>query len=174
MEMFKRRRAWALAAGLLIASGFATATDAWRWRENGRWVYGDKFPPGALSPERFAPLSAGPRLASPPIGWENEQAAKAFPVIIYGVGCPGCEAAKKLMERRGVPAQVKDPAKAEVYDEFKALSPQSLAPVIVVGERSLVGFDEEAINAALDEAGYKKLAPIKSGPSPKAADPVSK
>lgn len=174
MEKFKRRGAWALAAWLLVAGGHAAASEAWRWREGGRWVYGDKFPPGAASPERFAPLSAGPRLASPPIGWENEQAAKSSPVIIYGVGCPGCEAAKKLMDRRGVPAQVRDPAKAEVYDEFKARSPQSLAPVIVVGERSLVGFDEDSINAALDEAGYKKMPPAKPGPSPKAPDPASK
>lgn len=172
--MFKRWGASALAAGLLMAAGHAAASDTWRWRENGRWIYGDKFPPGAASPERFSPLSAGPRLASAPIGWENEQAAKASPVIIYGVGCPGCEAAKKLMDRRGVPAQVRDPSKSEVYDEFKARSPQSLAPVIVVGERSLVGFDEEGINAALDEAGYKKMAPAKPMPSPKAQSPASK
>jgi glutaredoxin 3 len=150
--------------GACLCAGFqAHAGEAWRWKENGRWVYGDKYPKGAFNPERVLALDT--RGATEPQSSGNEKAAKLFPVVLYGVGCPGCEAAKTALEARGVPVTVKDPSKPEVYEEFKKRSPQSLAPVILVGDKSLVGFDEAALAGALDDAGYDK-ASVKAAGKP--------
>ena len=144
----------AAAAACLLAAFHAQAGEAWRWKENGRWVYGDKYPKGAVNPERVLALDT--RAATERQSSGNEKASKLFPVVLYGVGCPGCDAAKKLLESRGVSAQIKDPSKPEVYEEFKKRSPQSLAPVVMVGDKALVGFDEAALQGALDDAGYDK------------------
>lgn len=143
-------------AGACLLATAAQAGDAWRWKENGRWVYGDKFPRGAINPERV--LSLDTRGATEkPVGSANANAAKLFPVVVYGAGCGGCEATMKLLGGRNIPSTTKDPGKPEIYDEFKKHSPQSLAPVILIGEKVVVGFDEAALNGALDDAGYEKL-----------------
>lgn len=139
-----------------LVAGQAMATDAWRWRERGIWVYGDKYPRGADSLEKVSSAS-GPATAASAVG-AAANAAKLFPVTLYGMGCPGCEAAKKALDERKVPYSLKDPSKPEVYDEFKKLSPQSMAPVITVGDKALVGFDPAALNGSLDDAGYDKAA----------------
>ena len=144
-----------LLAVLVVASVAAQASQAWRWKENGLWVYGDHYPSGAQNPELVGAIRDLPADQSAGIG--NDKAAKLFPVVVYGVGCPGCEAAKKILESRKIPVTIKDPSQPAMYEEFKKYSPQSLAPVIMIGEKPLVGFDSGALNGALDDAGYDKV-----------------
>lgn len=147
------------AACLLIASWTsAMAADAWRWQEGGKLVYGDKYPRDAVGLELVAGKGqVGEKNTSTgSSNIQNEKAAKLFPVVLYGVGCEGCEKAKKLLESRRIPFVVKDPSKQEIFIEFKRYSPQSLAPVMLVGEKVLIGFEDVSWSGSLDDAGYDK------------------
>jgi len=163
------------AACLLLASWTsAMAEIAWRWQEGGKWVYGDKYPRDAISLERVG--QKGQVIENAVAGSvsqniQNEKASKLFPVVLYGVGCEGCEKAKKLLESRRIPFIVKDPSKQEIFIEFKTYSPQSLAPVMLVGEKVLIGYEEVSWSASLDDAGYDKA--VVSINSKQGADPKS-
>lgn len=143
---------------LIVSWTSAMAADAWRWQEGGKWVYGDRYPRGAVGLEQVAGnAQVGEKNAGTPSpNLQNEKAAKLFPVVLYGVGCEGCEKAKKLLESRKIPFVIKDPSKQEIFVEFKRYSPQSLAPVMLVGERALIGFEEVSWSGSLDDAGYDK------------------
>lgn len=150
----------AAAVAVLTMASVASAASAgttWRWMENGKWAYSDRYPSHVRSPERFE----GPADLAPPqsIGFKNEEARKLFPVVIYGIDCTACDLGKKLLEARKVPATFKDPKLPELYDEFKKFSPNSQAPVMVVGDKSIVGYESGAWNKALDDAGYEKFDP---------------
>lgn len=143
-----------MVAGLLALTS-AIAGEAWRWKENGQWVYGDRYPRSAENPERVSALVDALPKATPD-SFLNEQAKKLFPIVVYGVDCPACEQAKKVLESRRIPATYKDARKPELYEEFKKYSPDSQAPVVLIGEKPLIGFEVTALNAALDAAGYDK------------------
>ena len=64
--------------------------------------------------------------------------------------------AKKILDGRKIKYESKDPSVVDVYKEFKLLSPQSMAPVIKIGSKVLIGFENEGLNSALDDAGYSK------------------
>lgn len=147
-------------AGCFIVVAFmafnAEARDTWRWMERGKWVYGDKYPPGTVNPERMV-NGAPPPVEEPSVGLAAAKAAKLFPVTVYGVDCSGCKDAVKLLELRKIPFVQKDPSKPDVYAEFKLHSPDSMIPVIMIGDRALLGYEISALNGALDDAGYDKL-----------------
>lgn len=132
----------------------ASAGTTWRWMENGKWAYSDRYPSQAKNPERFD----GPaELATPKsLGFKSEEARKLFPVVVYGIDCPACDLGKKLLEARKIPATFKDPKLPELYDEFKKFSPNSQAPVMLVGDKPIVGYEPSLWNKALDDAGYEK------------------
>lgn len=146
---------WVLSLATLLFMGGVFAGEAWRWKENGKWVYGDHYPRSAENPERVSGLTnVLPKAA--PDSFLNEQARKLFPVVVYGVDCPACDQAKKLLESRRIPVTYKDAKKPEIYDEFKKYSPESQAPVVLIGDKALIGFEATALNGALDDAGYEK------------------
>jgi glutaredoxin len=155
----------ALSTFALCASAFAGQT--WRWKEGAFWVYGDKFPNGAVSPELV--VAGSPDTAVPIVAksFSNEQASKQFPVVVYGLSCPACDAAKKLLESRKINAVYKDPSTPEVFEEFKKYSPKAMAPVVLIGDKPFVGFEPAALNGALDDAGYEKAQPLSPVPSVK-------
>lgn len=162
-----RNGKWVAAAlAVLTVASAASAGTTWRWMENGKWAYSDRYPSHVKSPERFE----GPAEPVLPqgVGFKNEEARKLFPVVVYGMDCPACDMGRKLLEARKVPATFKDPKLLELYDEFKKFSPNSQAPVMVVGDKPIVGYEAGAWNKALDDAGYEKAdsAPVKDAKAP--------
>lgn len=144
----------------MASSVFAGQT--WRWLEGGKWVYGDHFPKNAENPEKVVPGGIEPAAGPAAKVFSNEQAAKQFPVVVYGLACPACDAVKQLLEGRRIVATYKDPSSPALFEEFKKFSPQSMAPVVLVGDRKFIGFEPAVLNGALDDAGYEK--PIAAEP----------
>jgi hypothetical protein len=79
-----------------------------------------------------------------------------------------------LLESRRIPFVVKDPSKQEVFVEFKRYSPQSLAPVMLVGEKALIGFEEVSWSGSLDDAGYDKTVVAPNAQQGDAVKPEAK
>ena len=86
------------------------------------------------------------------------QAMERYPVTLYTFACGElCQNAEGLLNRRGVPfatVNVEDPKGAE---RLKALTGDTQAPVLQVGDKLHVkGFNEARWQAMLDDAGYPK------------------
>jgi glutaredoxin len=69
--------------------------------------------------------------------------------------CSHCRATKEYFSRHGIAYEYTDvdlldfPARREILKEIKKLSPQLAFPTILIGDRVIVGFREEAIREAL-------------------------
>ena len=72
----------------------------------------------------------------------------------------GCEAARGLLNRRGVPFKEVDPGQPEDAAKLKEVTGDMLVPVLLVGSAIMLkGFEESAWQSALDTAGYPKTPP---------------
>lgn len=144
----------------ILVSNIALAGDMWKWKENGRWVYGDHYPAGA---EQLQKGLAPPVVPVEEVKNKDEAATPAIKpaAAVKGVtiwvadSCgPACAKAQEMLGKWGVPFGSKDAAKSENFEEFKKVSPQALAPVLILGERTLIGFDEDQWSVALKEANF--------------------
>ena len=71
--------------------------------------------------------------------------------------CPFCIKAKKFLKKRGIPFEDIDVSENEkAAENMLDKSGQSGVPVIELGKKILVGFDEEEMQEALDEAKEKE------------------
>jgi glutaredoxin 3 len=82
-------------------------------------------------------------------------------IVLYATKtCPHCAAARAAIEATGEPYVERDPlASAEVLREMLACSASAAVPTIVIGGRSLVGFDADRFEQMLREP------PIEPGPA---------
>jgi glutaredoxin 3 len=74
-------------------------------------------------------------------------------VVLYATStCPYCEAARAVLSRCGEPFIERDPtADPEILRELLVAATRAIVPTVVVGERVLVGFDEERLVEMLHE-----------------------
>lgn len=157
----------------------AVALPAWgaklyRWVDaQGRVFYTDKPPPSEAREAEKLRLNTQP--GEVPLPYQAREAAKNFPVTLFGGDCgESCEAARKLLDTRGVPFSFKDGYKAEVQEELKKLSGAMEVPVLQVGRTTLVrGYEPGQWNAALDAAGYPKSIPRRPAPPKNAPPPTA-
>jgi len=150
----------------------AVAAPAWgaklyRWVDaQGRVFYSDKPPPIDAREAEKLRLSTRPGEVALP--YEVREAAKHFPVTLFSGDCgPPCDAARKLLDSRGVPFALKDGHDAAVQEELKKISGAMEVPVLQVGRTLLKGFEAGQWNAALDAAGYPKSVLQRPVPSKK-------
>jgi glutaredoxin len=90
--------------------------------------------------------------------YETQLAMKRNPVTVYVADkCPPCDSARALLSRRGIPYTERNAQgnRAEA-EAVKKLTGAAQVPVLLVGERSVNGWDESAWSAALDAGGYPK------------------
>jgi glutaredoxin len=101
--------------------------------------------------------------------FDTRHAREKNPVVLYASACgPICDQASEHLNKRGVPFTIKDPSKEpEIALELKKLIGTLEVPVILVGKTHQKGFDANAWNSLLDNAGYPKTAliPAKSSPA---------
>jgi glutaredoxin len=84
-----------------------------------------------------------------------QQAKAKFPVTLYTVAsCEGCDAARKLLNARGVPFKETSVTDAAQMEEFKQVVGGNTVPAMVVGSTVQKGFEESAYQRLLDAAGY--------------------
>jgi len=165
---------WMLLIMLMLTVAPAQA-ETYKWVDaEGRVHYSDQPPPPSARKSERKQLGDKPGDIAMP--YVLQQAVKNFPVTIYVYDCgDGCNRARALLVKRGVPHTSKDPLAPEVRDELKKLTAgQEVAPVLQVGRRILLGFEEARWNAALDDAAYPKTALVTVTPvqtKPAAATP---
>lgn len=151
-----------LRAFLLVLFGAAAAcgvaqAQQFRWvDQNGKTQFGDVPPPGAKDVRKFSAPTAKP--AAPALPFELARLQKDFPVTLYtGPACKeGCERARALLNKRGVPFKEVSVWQEETNEELKRISGGTEVPTMVVGRSVEKGFEPTAFDALLDSAGYPK------------------
>ena len=162
---------------MLVSNVAMTQAETYKWVDaDGKVHYSDQPPPpGARKSER---KQLGDKPGEVALPYVLQQAMKNFPVTIFVYDCgDGCNRARALLVRRGVPHTIKDPMVPDVRQELKkATGGEEVVPVLKVGRRVLRGFEEGQWNAALDDAGYPKTAlvpitPVQNKPA-RTAPPI--
>lgn len=158
-----KRRFWLFL--LLLAASVAQA-ELYRWVDaDGKVHYSDQPPPSsAKQVEQRKSTTSKPGEAQLP--YALQQAVKSFPVTLYTTDCgDGCNRARKLLAKRGIPHTEKDATDATTQEELRKLIGANLeVPVLKVGRTVLRGIEEGQWNSALDIAGYPQTAVIPPRP----------
>jgi glutaredoxin len=150
-----------LCFGLSLIGG-AHAGELYRSIDAGGKVqYGDKPLPEAQDVEELKFASEPPPDDSLP--YETQVAKQNFPVTLYVIpNCgPGCQQARELLDKRGVPFKEISLVKQDEVDAFRKASGDSQVPTLLVGKTWLKGFLAETWQKELDFAGYPKIAPYR-------------
>ena len=172
-----------LTGGLLLLAMVtgANAQEVFRWVDKaGKVHYGDIPPPPAEVKNVQTKKLSDSVIEQDDVPFAVATAMKNNPVILYANSCgESCTNAKALLARRGIPFSEKNPesdpaAAAALKEKVGALQ----VPTIVIGAKSLTGFDEEGWHSALNAAGYPRNNPnlrqgaAKAGPKAVPAPPA--
>jgi hypothetical protein len=148
----------------------ALAAQLYRWVDDaGRVEWRDTPPPPTAKKveQRNIGVSTIQTSEQP---YSVQLAVKNFPVTLWANNCgEGCDKARALLSRRGVPYAEKDP-RAD-FEAFKKVAGGDLGiPLLFVGSTKLRGYLESDWNDALDIAGYPKTAlnPVRPAATPAA------
>jgi glutaredoxin len=149
-----RVRLYSLAAMLLLAASPASAQ--YRWVDgSGRVNYGDQPPGDAKNLIRLDARSGSRDDPSGGLPFELRRAIAQYPVTLYTAeSCPGCDAARVYLRRRGVPYQEYVIETEDEAAEMKRRVGVDSVPVMTLGRAPSVGFNESAWSSALDSASY--------------------
>ena len=157
---------------LLVAVAMAVpaAAELYKWTDaDGTVHYTDTPPPANAKKSERKTLRDKP--PTPAVPYALQQAMKNFPVTLYSYACgDACSRAEALLAKRGVPHAARDPMlDRQVREEMKKMTDgEEVAPVLVIGRRTLKGFNETVWNQALDSVGYPSSV---AGPVPAVATP---
>ena len=151
-----------LLAFALCAFALGAAAQVYRWTDSQRRVHITDTPPPASAKgvkRSDVGTSAAPSAAAKqPAAQEPfslQQARTKYPVTLYTIpDCEGCNAARKLLNARGVPFKENNLADASHMEEFKQAVGGNSVPALIVGSTVQKGFEESAYQALLDAAGY--------------------
>jgi len=181
---------WRLAAAVLgvalLVIAEAAAAQMYKWKdEHGVTHYGDTPPPRVksevLRTDKQAPARA------PILPYELARAVQAAPVVLYTTArCDACDEGRSLLRTRGIPFSERTVNTEQDQQQLEKLSGgKSELPLLLVGSRTITGFQASAWNEALSWAAYprqKMLPPTYqfaaptpaagAGATPSAATPV--
>ena len=157
------------AIGAAVALQAAAQTNVYRWTDkDGKVHFGDTPPPDdAKNVTQKRMGDSG--LDASALPYETQVAMKRNPVTVYvAEGCAPCDSARELLSRRGVPYTERNAqGNREEAEAVKKLTGATEVPVLLVGNRSVKGWDESAWSAALDAAGYpRSMLPGRRAPEP--------
>ena len=170
-----------LLAITLCAFTAGASAQLYRWTDaQGRVNITDQPPPASakardvkkIDAATAAPGATAPATAQEP--YELQRAKEKFPVTLYTVpNCEGCNAARSLLNARGVPFKENSLTEAKQMEEFKQVVGGNTVPAIIVGSTVQKGFEESAYQKLLDAAGYPVtgVVPPRTQGEPTAAAP---
>lgn len=144
----------------LAAAAGASAQEKQVYRytdKDGNVVYSDRAPPSDSKDVQSKRL--GPNyIETNELPLAARQAMERYPVTLYTFACGElCQNAEGLLNRRGVPFSTVNVEDAKNAERLKALTGDTQAPVLQVGDKLYVkGFNEARWQAMLDDAGYPK------------------
>ena len=152
-----------LLAFSLCAFALGAGAQVYRWTDaQGRVHVTDTPPPasakgvkrsdgGAAAPE--SPAAAKESAGQEPFALQ--QAKAKYPITLYTVpNCEGCNRARVLLNKRGLPFKEISLTDAAQMDEFKQAVGGNTVPAMIVGSTVQKGFEDGAYHALLDAAGY--------------------
>lgn len=168
-------------ATTLCAVALGASAQMYRWTDDkGRVHVTDTPPPAAAKGvKKSGTPAAEPGSAQPPAAepFALQQARTNFPVTLYTIpNCEGCDAARQLLNARGVPfKEVSVTENSQIEELQKAVGSNSV-PAMIVGSTVQKGFEGSAYQALLDAAGYPKtgVLPPRSQTAPQAKLPEVK
>ena len=151
-----------LLAITLCAFTAGAGAQVYRWTDaQGRVNVTDTPPPASakakdvkrIDTATAAPAATAPETSQEP--YELQRAKAKYPVTLYTVpNCEGCNAARTLLNARGVPFKENSLTEATQMEEFKQVVGGNTVPAMVVGSTVQKGFEESAYQRLLDAAGY--------------------
>ena len=146
-------------AALAIACAAQAQTNVYRWVDkDGKVQYSDAPPPETASNVTQKRLGGG-LVDEGQLPYATRDAMKRNPVSLYASPACGdlCAQGRTVLGNRGIPYSDKNPeANKNDADALRKLVGGLEMPVLVVGDRTLKGFDEDAWQSALDSAGYPR------------------
>lgn len=160
----------------LLAAGTVQAAQLYRWVDDkGRVEWRDTPPPA--SAKKVERRTVGDSvIETTSLPYSVQQAAKNFPLTLYTTDCgDSCSRARAHLNRRGLPFTEKNP-EADI-EGYKKLTGGLGVPTLFVGRESLKGYQEDAWDTALDNAGYPRSvagARPQQAPKPAAAPAPAK
>ncbi|MBI3229060.1 MAG: glutaredoxin family protein [Burkholderiales bacterium] len=136
-----------------LYSPFASA-QLYKWvGPDGKITYSDTPPPKTAAKVEKKNLSTGPADAGLP--YEVSNAMRNHPVTLYSADkCAPCDAARQLLQTRGVPYTEKTVSSYEEQTKLQKISGGIDLPYLKVGSTERKGFESDSWNAALTTAGY--------------------
>ena len=160
-------------AAVTVAGGAFAQAQVYRYTDtDGRIVYSDRPPSGDVKNLQTKRMGSNFISTSEP-GYAAALAADRFPVTLYTFACGEvCQNAEALLNKRGVPFTIVNVGEPEGQTRLMALTNESTAPVLTVGDKLVAkGYSESRWQAMLDEAGYPKTpAPRRAAPGVRVAD----
>ena len=160
-----------LSISITIALGAAPAWALYQVVDaQGRVTYTDR-PPSGNGVERAAVMrpAAASAAAAEAATWPYalREPVRRYPVILYTTAdCPPCEAARRLLQQRGIPYTEKTVATEDDARAFDQLGAGRMVPGLGVGSRQLRGLDEAQWMSYLDAAGYPATSVLPRGWKP--------
>jgi glutaredoxin len=151
-----------LLAVALCTFALGAGAQMYRWTDDqGRVnITGTPPPASAKDVKRIeGGASSAPAAAEPETTGQQSyvlrQAQSKYPVTLYTIpNCEGCNAARTLLNARGVPFKEVSLTEAGQMDEFKKAVGGNTVPAMIVGSTVQKGFEEGSYQALLDAAGY--------------------
>ena len=172
-----------LLAFSLCAFALSAGAQVYRWTDaQGRVHITDTPPPasakGAKRTDTGAPTPAPAAATKESTAQEPfalQQAKTKYPVSLYTVpNCEGCNRARVLLNKRGIPFKEVSLTDAAQMDEFKQTVGGNTVPAMIVGSTVQKGFEDGAYHALLDAAGYPATGVLpernQTQPAPAAAN----
>ena len=167
-----------LIALLLCAAAFAASAQMYRWTDEKGGVHFTSTPPpaGAKNVQKKGSGGAPAESSAPALPFALQQAQKDFPVTLYTTpGCEGCDAARKLLNGRGLPFKEVSVTENEQIEALKAATGANSVQTMMVGRSVQKGFEEGVYNRTLDAAGYPRagVLPPRSQAAPSPLQPAT-
>ncbi len=143
---------------LVSLAGGAVAGQVYSWTDpaTGKTVFSDQPPPPNVKGQQKDYKAS--TIQTSLHGYAIQEAIRKSPVTLFSSDCGEvCTNAKQFLSKRGIPYTLKNPGTQQAYfDELKKLTGSDKIPVLLIGSKTVTGFEPGSWNAALDEAGYPK------------------
>lgn len=161
-----------LALAIASIGNLAAAQELYRWTdEKGRTQITDIAPPpGAKDVRKIKPAAntAAPSTAGKPgaqLPFVLVRAMKDYPITLYtSPNCTEpCNAARDLLNKRGVPFSEVQVWEEESNAELKRVSGNNQVPTLKVGSTVQSGYEPSSYGALLDSAGYPAEGVLPAG-----------
>lgn len=151
-------------ATLTLACSAALTTPAWALYKvvgpDGKVTYTDRAP--SDQPAQ-AMKSNGATASTDGLPFEVQRVASKYPVTLYvSNNCSACDTGRQLLKSRGIPFVEKTIVTNDDIRAFSKLEGTDQLPVVRIGQKQLIGFNQTDWTGYLDAAGYppKSVLPM--------------